>query len=95
MIIDRDLFVKVLSELQHPDADGLFVECVDLGEEEPRTIVSGLVGHVDADQLNGSLAVFLCNLKPAKMRGVLSQGMIMCANRFTITVYYPAISHCS
>jgi len=30
--------------------------------------------------MDGRLAVFMCNLKPAKMRGILSEGMIMCAS---------------
>lgn len=67
--------------LQHPDADSLFVEQVDVGEAEPRTVVSGLVGLVSEEELQGSLRVFMCNLKPTKMRGVLSSAMLMCASR--------------
>lgn len=67
---------------QHPDADSLYVEKVDLGEEskEPRTVVSGLAGRVPMESLEGRLGVFLCNLKPVKMRGVESQAMLMCAS---------------
>jgi len=68
---------------QHPEADSLYVEKVDLGEPEPRTVVSGLVRHVTADQLQGRLVVVLCNLKPAKMRGVESRGMLLCASAET------------
>lgn len=71
---------KVVDIKKHPDADGLYVEDVDLGEGKNRTIVSGLVKHYSAEQIQGKVAVFLCNLKPAKMRGVLSEGMIMCAS---------------
>jgi len=71
---------KVVDVKKHPDADGLYVEDVDLGEGKNRTIVSGLVKHYALDQIQGKVAVFLCNLKPAKMRGILSEGMIMCAS---------------
>ena len=66
--------------LQHPDAESLFVETVDVGETEPRTVVSGLVGLVPQEKLQDRLGVFLCNLKPVKMRGILSSAMLMCAS---------------
>ncbi|XP_053921450.1 aminoacyl tRNA synthase complex-interacting multifunctional protein 1 isoform X2 [Cuculus canorus] len=65
---------------KHPDADTLYVEEVDVGEGCPRTVVSGLVKHVPLDQMQNRMAVLLCNLKPAKMRGVVSQAMVMCAS---------------
>jgi len=71
---------KIVEVEKHPDADALYVEKVDVGEEKPRTIVSGLVNHVPIEEMQGRIAVFLLNLKPAKMRGVMSEGMIMCAN---------------
>ena len=51
-----------------------------MGEEKPRTIVSGLVKHVELADMQNRIAIFMCNLKPAKMRGVLSEGMLMCAS---------------
>ncbi|CAL1539466.1 unnamed protein product [Lymnaea stagnalis] len=71
---------KILSVSQHPDADSLYLETVDFGEAEPRTVVSGLAGLVPMEELEGKLGVFLCNLKPAKMRGVLSKAMLLCAS---------------
>jgi len=71
---------KIVDVKRHPDADGLFVETVDLGEERPRTILSGLVKHYSLEQMQDRSAIFLCNLKPAKMRGITSEGMIMCAS---------------
>jgi len=56
------------------------VEEVDVGEGKNRTIVSGLVKHIPLEQMQQRYAVFLLNLKPAKMRGVTSEGMIMCAS---------------
>ncbi|XP_067663533.1 aminoacyl tRNA synthase complex-interacting multifunctional protein 1-like isoform X2 [Haliotis asinina] len=71
---------KILSAEKHPDADSLYVEDVDVGEEKTRTVVSGLVKHIPLEQMQNRIAVFMCNLKPVKMRGVMSQGMIMCAS---------------
>lgn len=65
---------------QHPDADSLYVEKIDVGEAEPRTVVSGLVQFVPKEELQDRLVVVLCNLKPQKMRGVDSQGMLLCAS---------------
>lgn len=51
-----------------------------MGEPESRTVVSGLRGKVDREELLDSLVIVLCNLKPAKMRGVESRGMVLCAS---------------
>uniref|UniRef100_A0A452QA70 Tyrosine--tRNA ligase n=1 Tax=Ursus americanus TaxID=9643 RepID=A0A452QA70_URSAM len=71
---------KVISVDKHPDADSLYVEKIDVGEAEPRTVVSGLVQFVPEEELQDRLVVVLCNLKPQKMRGVESQGMLLCAS---------------
>lgn len=71
---------RIITAEKHPDADALYVEQVDVGEAVPRTVVSGLVKHVPIEQMQNRLAVILCNLKPAKMRGVVSQAMVMCAS---------------
>ncbi|XP_065489573.1 aminoacyl tRNA synthase complex-interacting multifunctional protein 1 isoform X3 [Caloenas nicobarica] len=70
----------IITAKKHPDADTLYVEEVDIGEAIPRTVVSGLVKHVPLDQMQNRMAILLCNLKPAKMRGVISQAMVMCAS---------------
>merc|ERR1719297_643162 len=64
---------------RHPDADGLYVEEVDVGEEKPRTVISGLVKFIPENEMQNRKAILLCNLKPAKMRGILSEAMVMCA----------------
>ncbi|KAK3925747.1 Aminoacyl tRNA synthase complex-interacting multifunctional protein 1 [Frankliniella fusca] len=71
---------RIVSAKKHPDADALYVEEVDVGEDQPRTVVSGLVKFVPLEQMQNRMAVLLCNLKPAKMRGVTSQAMVMCAS---------------
>lgn len=70
---------RILSAEKHPEAEKLFVVKLDAGELEPRTIVSGLVGHYTAEELTGKTIVLVANLKPAKLRGVISQGMLLAA----------------
>ncbi|XP_027740532.1 aminoacyl tRNA synthase complex-interacting multifunctional protein 1 isoform X4 [Empidonax traillii] len=70
----------IITAEKHPDADTLYVEQVDVGEGSPRTVVSGLVKHVPLEKMQNRMAILLCNLKPAKMRGVVSQAMVMCAS---------------
>jgi len=72
---------KVVEVTQHPDAEKLYVEKIDLGEPSPRTIVSGLVDFVPQEKMLNRMVVVLCNLKPAKMRGVESKGMVLCSSR--------------
>lgn len=78
---DLDIRVgKILSVEKHPDADSLYVESIDVGEEEPRTIVSGLVAFVPEDQMADRDVIVICNLKARNMRGVKSHGMVLCAS---------------
>jgi tRNA-binding EMAP/Myf-like protein len=67
---------------RHPDADSLYVEEVDVGDPDGtvRTVVSGLVKHVPEAEMQGKRALLVCNLKPAAMRGVVSQAMVLCAS---------------
>ena len=55
-----------------------------VGEENPRTIVSGLVQFVPENEMQDRLVVVLCNLKPAKMRGIESAGMVLCASVYVL-----------
>ncbi|KFM67836.1 Aminoacyl tRNA synthase complex-interacting multifunctional protein 1, partial [Stegodyphus mimosarum] len=71
---------RILTAKKHPDAESLYVEEIDVGEEKPRTVVSGLVKYVPLEEMQNRLVVVLCNLKPAKMRGITSEAMVMCAS---------------
>jgi len=72
---------KILSAEKHPEADALYIEQIDVGDEEgPRTIVSGLANYIPLEELEGRMCTVLCNLKPAKMRGVESAGMVLCGS---------------
>ncbi len=75
-----DLRIGTITEIdKHPEADKLYVETIMVGEEE-RQIVSGLVGHYTMEELLGKNVVVVYNLKPAKLRGVKSQGMLLAAS---------------
>merc|ERR1712241_124638 len=65
---------------KHPDADSLYVEEIDCGEEKARTVISGLVKFIPEAEMQDRLVVVLCNLKPSKMRGIVSEAMVMCAS---------------
>ncbi|MFQ5909766.1 MAG: methionine--tRNA ligase [Thermoplasmata archaeon] len=69
---------KVISIENHPNAEKLYVMSVDLGDEK-RRLVAGLKGHYATEDLLGKDLVILCNLQPAKLRGVESNGMLLAA----------------
>lgn len=71
---------KIIEVMKHPDADSLYVEKIECGEPRPRTVVSGLVKFIPIEQMQDRMVVILCNLKPAKMRNVVSEAMVMCAS---------------
>lgn len=72
---------KIVEVSKHPDAESLYIEKIDLNEEGgTRTIVSGLVDYVPIEEMQDRLVVVLCNLKPAKLKGVESKGMVLCAS---------------
>ena len=68
---------KVLVVEDHPKADRLFRCEVDLGEEKPRQILAGLKEHFTAEDLQGRQVVVVANLKPRKIRGLESHGMML------------------
>lgn len=69
----------IISAEKHPKADRLLVEQIDLGEET-RQIVSGIAASFSPEDVVGKKVIVVTNLKPVKLRGVESQGMILCAS---------------
>ena len=65
---------------EHEEADKLFCEEIDCGEEEPRQIASGLRAYYDVDELVGRRVCVLANLKARKLVGFPSHGMVLCAS---------------
>ena len=85
--IDFDDFMKVemrtgriVSVEDHPNADKLFVITIDEGSDSTRTVCAGLKGHYEPSELEGLNVVFVANLEPRKLRGVMSEGMILAAD---------------
>lgn len=70
--------VKVAERV--PNADKLLRFEIDLGEAQPRQILAGLAEYYEPEKLIGRKVVVVANLKPRKMRGLESQGMICAAS---------------
>ncbi len=71
---------EILSVEPHPNADKLYVMEIDLGGEK-RQIVAGLRKYYKPEELRGKRIVVIANLKPAKLRGVESNGMLLAAEK--------------
>lgn len=71
---------KILEAKEHPDADKLLVFTVDVGEESPRTIISGIKKWYEPSDLVDKNVIVVKNLAPRKMRGIESQGMILASD---------------
>ena len=61
----------------HPDAERLLLVKVALGETQPRQVVAGLAEFFSPDELKGKQVVLVANLRPRKLRGHMSQGMVL------------------
>jgi methionine--tRNA ligase beta chain len=64
---------------EHPTADRLWCEEIDIGEHEPRQIASGLRHIYTEQEMLGQRVVVVSNLKPRKLMGFQSHGMVLCA----------------
>jgi methionyl-tRNA synthetase len=70
---------KVIDVKEHPQADTLYMLHVDLGALGKRVIVAGMKPHYTKDEIKGKSIVTVVNLKPVKIRGVESKGMLLAA----------------
>lgn len=84
--ISLDTFLQValrvgviVDAADHPNADRLIVLKVDIGEAAPRQLVAGIKSAYQPAELIGKRVVVVANLKPAMLRGVESQGMVLAA----------------
>ena len=71
---------KILEVKDHPNADSLYLLKVDLGNLGQKQVVAGLKKHFRKDDLQGRKAVFVANMKPAKLRGEMSEAMVLAAD---------------
>jgi tRNA-binding EMAP/Myf-like protein len=58
----------------------LFCEEIDIGEDQPRMVASGLRPFFQKEDLEGRKVLVLCNLKERKLVGFPSHGMVLCAS---------------
>mgnify|MGYP001558540049 CR=1 FL=1 len=70
----------ITAATDHPNADRLLVLTVDIGDGAPRQVVAGIKGSYQAADLVGKHVVVVANMKPATLRGVESQGMVLAAS---------------
>lgn len=70
---------KVVDVKDHPNADKLYMLQIDAGKLGKRIIVAGMKPYYSKEEIKGRNIVVVCNLKPAKIRGVTSKGMLLAA----------------
>ncbi|CAI8348000.1 MAG: Methionine--tRNA ligase [Marine Group II euryarchaeote MED-G33] len=85
--LDFDTFMSVelrtgtiTSVEDHPNADKLYVVKIDDGTDSGRTVCAGLKPYYTIEEMTGKLVVFVANLEPRKLRGIVSEGMICAAD---------------
>jgi methionine--tRNA ligase beta chain len=71
---------KITKVWHHPEAEKLFCEEIDVGEDQPRQIASGLRPFYQTSDLENRRVVVLCNLKKRALVGFPSHGMVLCAS---------------
>ena len=74
-----DVRMGVITEAwEHPSSDKLWCERIDVGEGTVREIGSGLRAYYTKEQMVGARVCVVCNLKPIKLGGFPSNGMVLC-----------------
>jgi len=71
---------QVLSAERLPKSDKLLLLKIDLGEAQPRQVLAGIAQHYEPEKLVGRKVIVVANLKPRKLRGFESQGMVVAAS---------------
>ena len=70
---------KIIGIREHPNADKLYILDIDLGTEK-RQLVAGLKDYYSSNELKDKKIIVVTNLKYAKLRGIESQGMLLCGD---------------
>lgn len=76
---------------KHPSADSLLVEEIDVGEAKLRQVVSGLAKFFSPEDLQNRHVVLITNVKPGKLRDVMSEGLVLCASNEDHTKVEPLL----
>jgi methionine--tRNA ligase beta chain len=75
-----DFRVGVISKVWHHEtAERLFCEEIDIGEDLPRPVASGLRQYYSLEEMQSRRVIVVCNLKESKLQGFLSFGMVLAA----------------
>jgi len=69
---------KVVACERVDGSDKLLKETLDIGNGETRTVLSGIAKHYTPEEMVGKMVVLVANLMPRKMRGIMSEGMLLC-----------------
>ncbi|XP_043814251.1 tRNA-aminoacylation cofactor arc1-like isoform X3 [Manihot esculenta] len=96
---DKELSVSLLNiqvglirkASKHPSADSLLVEEIDVGDAKLRQVVSGLAKYCSPDELTNRRVVLITNVKPGKLRDVMSEGLVLCASNEDHSVVEPLL----
>lgn len=80
---------QILEAAKHPDADTLCILTVDIGNDTKKSIVSNLMAYYGLEDLKDRSVVTLTNMKSSKIRGVESEGLVLCA--FNQDKYEPLV----
>ncbi|CAK9260056.1 unnamed protein product [Sphagnum jensenii] len=87
-----DIRVGLIKKVwKHPGADALYVEEIDIGEGNVRQVVSGLAKFLTLEQIQNRKVLVLRNVKPGKVRDVLSSGLVPCASNTDHTQCEPVM----
>ncbi len=72
---------KIIKVDRVPKTDKLYRLQVDIGKQKPIQIITGLVPYYTDKELINKKIIVLVNLMPAKFAGILSEGMLLCAEK--------------
>ena len=86
-----DIRIGTIREVEPvPETDKLLRCMVDVGEESPRQIISGIKEYYpDYEMLVGKQVLYILNIEPRKIRGLESQGMLMAVGEGTCIFLVP------
>ncbi|GMI70199.1 hypothetical protein like AT2G40660 [Hibiscus trionum] len=96
---DKELSISLLNiqvglirkAWKHPSADSLLVEEIDVGEAKLRQVVSGLAKYCKPEDLSNRRVVLITNVKPGKLRDVMSEGLVLCASNEDHSIVEPLL----
>ena len=78
---------KIMECNPHPESENLYIEKIDIGEGQHRTILSGLQKAFTVEQMKEGLCVVYANLKERPIGKIPSNGMVMCASDEAKTMF--------